>query len=473
VARQKQSILTIGLQKLQDFLAGGVVPVVGARPIINKLRTAGQFVHLVVTGFAQNRCPARAAALSYVTLLALVPLLAVVLSFSKSFLHDSSADVVPKLLDKVVAMVAPQLEYMPLPEDAAGPPAPGQAIVSSRARQETVQRIQQFIGNIHAGTLGAVGSVFLIFVAIRLLMTIERTFNDIWGVQKGRSVWRKIVYYWTTITLGPLLLLVAVSMTGTVEFSTLFGKLQFAPLFEKVLLHLAPFVVLWMAFSLMYALMPNTYVRPRAAIVGGIVGGSLWQLNNLLSTMYVSRVVTYSKIYGALGIIPVFLVGLYFAWLIVLLGAQVAFAAQNVRLYMLQRAGERIDEVGRELLACRMVLMASHSFLRGLKPPSVEEIAEKLKSPLQLLNQLAHRLAEGGVLSVVADEQGGLQPARPPESITVADVLHVVRTSDGICDQPARNAGGEPVEKLLADLYAAERTCPANARFSDLAEKFD
>lgn len=452
-----------------DVSSEGVSP----RPLVGKLRTAGHFLYLVWHGFLQNRCPVRAAALSYTTLLALIPLLAVALSVSKNFLHDASADLVPRLIDRAVAMVAPQLEYMPLPEDMAGPPAPGQAIVSLRARQEAVERIQSFIGNIHAGTLGTIGSIFLVFIALQLLMTIERSFNDIWGVQRGRSIWRKVVYYWTTITLGPLLVIVAIYITGRTEFSSLYGRLRFVPGFEKFMLQLIPFGVLWIGFALMYALMPNTHVRPRAAIIGGLVGGSLWQLNSLLSTLYISRVVTYSKIYGSLGIIPVFLVGLYFSWLIVLLGAQVSFAVQNIRAHLQQRASEKIDEEGRELIACRAVLLACHSFLNGSKPPTVEELSERLAVPLQLLNQLVHRLTEGGVLSEVVHVEGGLQPARPPQSITVADVLRVVRTHSGTCGEQPEASGRGLVENLLNKLYASQRAAPANASFAELAAKLD
>ena len=416
-----------------------------------------QFLWLVWRGFSQNRCPVRAAALSYTTLLALVPLLAVALSISKNFLHDTSADVVPRLMNQVVMLVAPEL---------------GKA--SPSAQRETVEQIQRSIDNIHAGTLGTVGSAFLFFIAIRLLMTIEQTFNDIWGVAHGRSIWRKVVYYWTTITLGPLLLLLAMYMTGRSEFSSFVGKLSVAPGFEKLLLNVAPFIVLWMGFSLGYALMPNTQVRPKAAIWGGIFGGTLWQLNNLLSTLYVSRVITYSKIYGAIGIIPVLLVGLYFSWLIVLLGAQVSYATQNIQSYLQQRASERIDQERRELLACRVVLMACQHFLRGLEPPSLQEIADGLGASPQWLNRLVHRLTEGGVLSEVSGDAPGLLPARPPEAITVADVLHVVRTHNGVCGESTEPPGArELMKNVLGELYAAGRTSPANLPFSKLVERTD
>ncbi len=456
-------------QFLEEFSVEGVSP----RPLIHKLRVAAHFVHLVVRGFVGNRCPLRAAALCYTTLLALVPLLAVVFSISKGFLRESSADVVPKVLDVIVARVAPQLEYVPAEGRPGLPATQGRVVVSSEGRQQVVENIQSFLGNIDAGRLGTVGMVLLVIVAVRLLMTIEQTFNDIWGVQKGRSLWRKVVYYWTSITLGPLVLLAALTVTGTAEFAHAVGKLAVVPGFERVLLHLAPYLILWVGFAFMYGLMPNTRVRFHAALIGGVVGGTLWQLNSLLNTMYVSRVVTYSKIYGALGIVPVFLVGLYFSWLIVLLGAQVAFAAQNVRTYMQQRAGEKIDQAGREQLACRVVLHACHCFRHGLKSPTAEELADRLRAPLQALNQLAHRLIEGGVLVEVADGDGGLQPARPPESITLADVLHVVRTTDGICRDELKRPASEPVGQLLFDLSAAVRASPANARFSDLADKLD
>ena len=472
MSKAKQPALAGWLERVRHFLEELPVEGVSPRPLVHWLRRVAQFLWLVWRGFSLNRCPVRAAALSYTTLLALIPLLAVVLSVSKNLLHDSSADLVPKLMDKLVTAVAPELEFMPVDEEDADAPTRGQVVVSSRARQEAVQQIQTFIDHINAGALGVVGSAFLVVVVIRLLTTIEQAFNDIWGVAQGRSIWRKVVYYWTTITLGPMLLLLAMYMTGRAEFLSLVGKLQLAPSFDKLLLHLVPFVVLWIGFSLAYALMPNTRVRVNAAIAGGVFGGTLWQLNNLLSTLYVSRVVTYSKIYGALGIIPVLLVGLYFSWLIVLLGAQVSYATQNIRNYLQQRASERIDQEGRELLACRVVLMACHNFMRGLNPPSVQEIADQLGASPQWLNQLVYRLIEGGVLSEVSSDEPGLQPARPPESITVADVLHLIRTSNGSWSETTeRGRTHESMKDLLGKLHTAERTSPANLRFSELVER--
>lgn len=427
-------------------------------------RRAAQFVYLTVQGFVRNRCPVRAAALAYTTLLALIPLLVVVLSVSRNFLKDTSADLVPKLLDRVVAVAAPQLEYLPASGETPAATTGGQVTISARGRQQAVEQIQSFLGNIDAGKLGTIGTLLLIVVAIRLLMTIEASFNDIWGVTRGRSIWRKVVYYWAALTLAPLLLVGAVAVTGRVEFAQLAGKLLVAPWIERFLLKLLLFVLLWAGFTLLYVLMPNTRVRWPAALAGGVLGGSLWQVNNLLNTMYISRVVTYSKIYGALGIIPVFLAGLYISWLIVLLGAQVSYAAQNAQTYFQQRAGDQLDQLAHERLACRLVLAVCRNFLANQPPPTVEALAGELAAPAQLLHRLATRLIEAGVITPNATEPPGLLPARPPERITLADVLHVVRTRDG--NPPVAN--NEPVAKLLAELQSAERAAPANLNFRDL-----
>lgn len=459
----KRNLLTEWRQRALDFLEEATAESRAIGPAWRRLRTAAQFIWLVWRGFSVNRCPLRAAALCYTTLLALVPLLAVGISVSKSFLRESSAVVVPQMLDALVARIAPQLEYLPAADATNTVAAAGQVKVSDAARQQVVEQIQSFIGNIDAGALGAIGTVALVIVAIRLLMTIEQTFNDIWGVATGRSIWRKVVYYWAAVTLGPVVLVTAIALTGRAEVAHALHTVAAIPGAQRFVLALVPYLVLWAGFALLYALMPNTAVRWPAALAGGFVGGTLWQLNSLLNTMYFSRVVTYSKIYGGLGVIPVFLLGLYLSWLIVLFGAQVAYAAQHVRTFIGQRAMERVDQAGRERLAVRIVLLACQSFLRGAPAPTIAHLADQLAAPPQLLNRLIPRLMSAGILSEVAEPQIALAPARPPAAITIADVLHAMRHETG------NHGGSEPVDELLTSLDADLRASSANRNFSELA----
>lgn len=474
MASSKANLLSLGRTRLQQLLLEISLDTLSGRTAWHKARRLAVFLWMVGKGFADNRCPMRAAALTYTTLLALVPLLVVALSVSKNLLRESTAEIVPRLLDRAVAVAVPQLEHLPLPDDVAGPPAPGQSVLSAKARHEVVERIQSMIDEIDAGKLGAIGGFFLVVVALRLMATIESTFNDIWGVMQGRSLWRKVVYYWTAITLGPLLLIAAIAMTGRLEYLRAYGEWALSAPVTRGLLNLAPFAVAWVAFALLYALMPNTRVRPLPAIVGGLVGGSLWQLNSLLSTMYVSRVVTYSKIYGSLGIIPVFLLGVYFAWLIILFGAQVSYAAQNVHLYIQRRAMAAFDQVHRERLGCRLVAAACRAFLTGQPPPLTRDLSRAWNAPPQLLNQLVAKLVRAGLLHEVASEDVGLQPARPPETITLADVLMAVRgaapPAATAAAVPDTAAADDPVERALAELYRQERACSANLNFRDLVQ---
>src|SRR6266487_4154039 len=183
--------------------------------------------------------------------------------------------------------------------------------------------------------------VFLIFVAISMLSRVEATFNDIWGVTRGRNWLVRVVQYWAAITLGPLLLLSPLGLAGGPHLQATGNLISKMPVIGSFIFDLLPLLLLWLTFALLYQLGPNTRVRFQAALVGGILAGSLWHLNNLIGFVYVSRVVTNSRIYGSLGLLPVFMAGLYLSWLILLFGAQVTYAFQNRESYLQQKAGRK------------------------------------------------------------------------------------------------------------------------------------
>src|SRR5439155_3691829 len=190
-----------------------------------------------------------------------------------------------------------------------------------------------------------------VVVAIMLLATIEDTFNDIWGVTRGRSWFRRFVQYWTTISLGPLVLALIVGLVSSTFFQTGRHTLETLPVVRQMLL---PFAIVSAAFALFYKLMPNTQVHWRAATIAGVVGGTLWLLLNILNAFQFSKVVGMSRIYGTLALIPIFLLGLYFSWLILLFGAQVAYAVQNRKVYLQERIAESANQRGREFVALRV-----------------------------------------------------------------------------------------------------------------------
>jgi len=445
---------------------------------LNRLERFAHFWVLVGKSFARNRCPVRAAALSYTTLLALIPLLAVAISVTSSLLKSEGEQKIYEAIDKLVANVMPparldtngpavSLSLSPAmsvalaqthsetagtpTHSAAGPaneiPPSGTTAADNRTRIVTAQKeaaayIHDFVQNTRSGALGVTGMVLLVFIAIRMLVGIEATFNDIWGVTRGRNwLWRTVLY-WTTITLGPLLLIAALGLAGGPHLQAAKNLINHMPLIGGFIFDLLPLVVLWLAFALAYLLVPNTRVHFGAALVGGIVGGSLWHLNNVFGFLYVSRVVTNSKIYGSLGLIPVFMVGLYFSWLILLFGAQVAYAFQNRRTYLQDKLVENVNQRGREFIALRLMTYIGQCFQGGRPPATLQAISLELGVPTRLAQQILQTLLTARLVTEVAGAEPAYTPARPLEAINAHHVLHAMRAGFGQelppHDEPAR-----------------------------------
>jgi membrane protein len=442
-----------------------------------------KFVHfwvLVLKSFSRNRCPVRAAGLSYATLLALVPMLAVVMSVTSSFLKTEGEEQIDEFIVRFVANVLPrtmintnETEAAPATPEGAKkllPPIAQQEEVV-KARKEAARRIHQFIQNTRSGALGVTGSIALIFVAISMLGQIEGMFNDIWGVARGRSRFMRIVLYWGVISLAPLLVAVAVGLAAGPHWQGAERLLRSAPLIGALMFSVMPVVLLCLVFAVFYALMPNTKVHWSAALVGGVVGGLLWHLNNQVSVFYVSRVVSSSKIYGSLGLVPVFMLGLYLSWWILLFGAQVAYAFQNRRTYLEEKQVERIDQRSREIIALRLMARIGQRFLCGQPPLAVSEMGRLLGVPTRLIQQLLQTLCGAGLVHEVAGAEPAYLPARPLETINCHDVLRAARTARGqqlaTREEPSR---GE-VDREFLRIEAAEQQAAAAVTIHALASR--
>ena len=239
---------------------------------------------------------------------------------------------------------------------------------------------------------------------------IEETFNDIWGVTRGRNWLRQIELYCTTIFLGPCCS--SFGWPGLVAegFQRRENFVDQTPFIGGFIYQFLPFVFLWLMFALVYLLVPNTKVRFSAALAGGMVGGSLWHLNNMFGFLYVSRVVSNSRIYGSLGLVPVFMIGLYFSWAILLFGAQVAYAFQNRQAYLQDKLAENVNQRGREFIALRLMTCIGQRFQCCRPPVTVQEISAELGIPTRLAQQVLHTLLAA---RLVTETAGADPPTRP------------------------------------------------------------
>ena len=465
-----------------------------------------RFVHfwvLVIRQFIRHRCLVRASALSYSTLIALIPLLAVALSVTSSLLKTQDKEQFQHAMEKFVASVTPPATIVSTNLLGAGTntveptvtvtnititaftnvsgivetktnitlaaaPAPAVTVTAQKA---IASQVWGFVQNTQSGALGATGVVLLIFVAISLLSRIEETFNDIWGVSRGRNWLTQIQLYSTTIILGPVLLLAALSLAGSAHFESVRNLVTHMPVIGKLIFQLLPLLVLWLAFAFVYQLVPNTKVNFSAAFVGGSVAGTLWHLNNLFGFLFVSRVVNNVNFYGSLGLIPVFMIGLYFSWVFLLLGAQIAYAFQNRAAYLQDRLADNVNQRGREFVALRIMTTLGQRFQNGLQPATVLQLSSELGIPSRLTISVLRTLAHTRLVTEVSGVEAAYVPARPLESINAYDILNALRTGNGQ-ELPVR------AETLLADIYGefarieqAERHAAAAISLLALAQR--
>ncbi len=424
-----------------------------------------RFFAQAIRSFVDNRCLIRASALAYTTLLALVPLLAVAISVTTSLLKKQGEKPITEFINAMVARVAPQLDLVSRGDDAA----------TGGGTQEVVSKISHAIGNVRSGTLGATSMVALLFVAISLMRTIESAFNEIWKGTRDRPFLTSLIQYWSAITLGPMLLVVVVGLSTGPHLQatkTLLTKLPMAgQVMTLFLLQCAPFVLMILGLTVFYALMPNTRVRWIAALAGGVVGGILWQLNSLLSIVYVSKVMTYKSLYGSLGTLPVFLLGLYISWVILLFGAQVAYLFQNRSLTLEGKHAEGINVFGREFSAVRIALYSGRRFDSGLAAPSVGDFARELGIPSRLASQVVQVLVHHHVLVEVAGLEPGYAPARSLSHIRLEDLICAIRSGTG---QDLATRDDEMQRLLVKELEAvrrAERVVAGSVTLEDLVRK--
>lgn len=428
-----------------------------------------RFVHfwvLVSGSFVRNRCPVRASALSFTTLLALIPMLAVAMSVTTMFLRSEGQEQIQAFVERFVQNMIPSPAIQLEPQsDAPGespatkvsPAAPEDSLVSTAtasnlvasvsptnvtaapirderveaAQKEAVRHIQDFIQNAYSGRIGVVGVVFLLWTAILMLTRVEETFNDIWGVTIGRNWLSRVVLYWATITLGPLLLVGAVGLASGSHFQKTRALLTDLPFLQPVFSQLLPVLVITTTFALFYKLIPNTKVHFSAAFAGGALAGTAWHLFNVMSLYVGSRAVNASKIYGSLALVPLLMVGLYTVWVIVLFGAQVAYAFQNRESYLQEKLSENVNQRGREFVALRLMTCIGQRFERGLPPATTVEMSRELGIPSKLITQVMQTLLAARLVVQATGGETGYTPARPLGTITCHHILLAMRATQG------------------------------------------
>ncbi|WP_319543834.1 YhjD/YihY/BrkB family envelope integrity protein [uncultured Pseudodesulfovibrio sp.] len=409
-------------------------------------RGASRLLYLIGFGFIKDQTVIRAAALTFTTILSIVPFLAVAFSISKGF-GLQNTDFIRTLILKLTT-----------------------------GRVEVADKIIEYIDRTNVQALGWVGVATLLFTVFSLIGTTEKAFNTIWNVTKGRSPWRKIADFFPVILICPLVLIIASSFNVSLQQQQMMTSLlsvEAVGFLETAFLKVTPYILISLAFTFMYAFIPYTRVDMVAALVGGVVGGVLWQMAQWLYINWQIGAAKYNAIYGSFAQLPLLLIWIYISWLIVLLGSEVSYSWQNINSFVKQRYFGEATPYERQKIAVLMMIVLAKRFYAGKPLPSVEELSDGLMAPATLVSDLFNLLQKAGY-TVLADVKGCelYAPARALDDIRVLDIIRVVNM-DGehrVFEEFDQKFGF--LDKLLGTLAEDTRQSEANLTLLDCAEQY-
>jgi len=385
-----------------------------------------KMLYITFSRFTRDNCVLHASALTYTSLLSLVPILALMFSLLKGIDAQKYFKI---LLLKGVA-----------------------------ANQMTVVNfIMKYMQNANATKLGTFGALSLMLTAILVLTTIEKSFNVIWGVKNTRDFFRKFTDYLSALIIGPVLFVGAMSATTLIKLPKFLDGIEFVSIIYSKTLQYSPYIMLWIAFTFFYIFIPNTKVKLIPGALGGIIAGTLWQIAQVLYIDFNQYMITFKIIYGGLAVLPIFLIWIYISWVIVLFGAELSFAAQNVTNY--RSSIENVKLTPFESMQLALIIM--HRIVKIFYSKSldnnnenyisVQKLAIQLNLSERVINHIVSHLYDYGLILIDSSKKELiLTPNGDPEKFTVKNVINAIlhRKNKSIVDAMESDLD-EDIKKVL------------------------
>lgn len=363
-----------------------------------------RFIHIMVIDFMDGQLNLRAMSLVFTTILSIVPLIAVSFSVMKAFgVHNQME---PMLLNYLA------------PLGVQG--------------QEIAQQIMGFVDNVKVGALGGVGLVLLFWIIVRLIQKIEYAFNYTWRVQQTGSLARRFSNYLSVIMVGPVLVFVALAVTGSVmnsEVAQLILSIEPFGTLLNIGTRLVPYLLIIAAFTFTYLFIPNAKVRIISALAGGVAAGILWQTVGWVFATAISASIStkYTAIYSSFAFLFVFMIWLWWSWLILLVGSSVAFYKQYPEYLFINAHDLALTNRQKEELALKLMTVIGQRFYANSPPISVNDLVEILHLPKQSIEQQLNLFESHGLLVRADFDMPAYTPARPLEELSLKQVIDTVR----------------------------------------------
>ena len=394
------------------------------RPLIGAVRIAWGIGREV----SEGQLTLRAMSLVYTTLLSMVPLLALSFSVLKAFgAHNQMEPLLLGMLE-------------PLGEQGV----------------EIVDNIIGFVDNMRVGVLGFIGLIFLLYTVIALVQKIESAFNYTWRISGTRGLTERFSNYLSVILVGPVLVVSALGITASVMATTAMQQAMEVQLVgEAVQLagRMVPYLLIIGAFTFIYVFVPNTRVKLLPALVGAVVAGILWQTMGWAFAAMMAGSTRYAAIYSSFAIMIMLLIWLYLSWLILLIGANVAFFVQYPEYMLVHRGEVQLSSALKERLALRVMRLIGERFHAGRGPTALDNLAHELDMPVEAVARVVEALRRAGLLVKAGQDAGAYVPGRDTDQITLKACLDAVRGADSTV--PGPRGDDALVDDLMEDLDQA------------------
>jgi|WetSurSiteA1Bulk_404760.scaffolds.fasta_scaffold00240_3 membrane protein len=369
-------------------------------PVFSFLVRQGRIFFIAVRGFNKDKIQLRASALSFYTLLSIVPVLAMVFGISQGFgLEDYVKKVLTERFQEHEDMLKVLLEF-----------------------------VDRYLSRINGGFITGMGMLILFWSVLKVLGNIESSFNNIWQVKKTRMITRQFTDYISLLVVAPVFLVLASSFNVS-QLQSISSSIPFLHYLDsvlKVLVTMLSYTLVWFVFTLIYIVIPNTKVRFVPALIAGIIAGTMFQLLQWGYVNFQSLLSGYGAIYGTFAALPLFMMWMELSWLIVLLGAEISFAYQNAANYEQEAEEIQVSLKQRRVLVLLVAQKIVRNFTDGLAPMNAAAIAEQLGIPVRIVRDLLYELLNARIIiETVTHEvrEVAYQPALDPAKITVSFVI--------------------------------------------------
>jgi membrane protein len=414
-------------------------------PVFSFFVRQGRIIFIASKGFNRDKIQLRASALSFYTLLSIVPVLAMVFGISKGFgLENYLKNILTERFSGHQEVLDVLMGF-----------------------------VDKYLGRINEGFLTGIGLIILFWSVLKVFGNIESSFNNIWQIKKSRMFTRQFTDYISLLIIAPVLLIITssfnVSQLASVSESLPF--LHYLDTFLKILVRILSLTLIWFVFTLIYIIIPNTKVRFIPALIAGIIAGTLFQLLQWGYVNFQSLLSSYGAIYGTFAALPLFMMWLELSWLITLVGAEISYAYQNAASYEQEAQGVQVSQKNRRALVLLVAHRIIKAFTEGKPPMNADDIASQLAIPVRLVRDIIYDLINAKIINEIYTQEIreiAYQPALDPAKITISYVIDAIDNQGQYVIFDTESTDHVKFNSIIDSFYDDVRNSPKNTALKEL-----